>query len=134
MLWIVALIHSFWIRGGVAPVGAGLEKVVVKGIADFEKDIGVDPLTTHDFVEVFACVADLMRQPGDASSLPRKLRLDGLSNVKGVCRGLFVIHFLFRWELSPLPQSNKKGGESFLLCAYLPLWYRQTPVTQISTE
>lgn len=119
---------------GVAPVGAGFEEVVVQGVAYLEKDIGVDPFAAHDFVEVLSGVADLLRQPCDASSLPRKLCLDGLSDVKGVCRGLFVIHFLFRWELSPLSLSNKKGGESFLLCAYLPLWYRQTPVTQISTE
>jgi hypothetical protein len=77
---------------GFAPVGAGLEEVVVKGIAYLEEDIGVYPLAAHDFVEVFAGVADLMRQPGDASSLSRKLRLDGLSDVKGFDRGFVVVH------------------------------------------
>lgn len=60
---------------GFAPVGTNLEEVVVEDIAYFEEDIGVYPLATHDFVEVLAGAADLLRQPGDASSLPRKLRL-----------------------------------------------------------
>ena len=118
MLWIVALVHGFWIGRGVAVVGAGFEEVVVQGIAYLEQDIGVDPFTTHDFVEVLSGIANLLRQPCDASSLPRELCLDGLSDVKGVCRGLFVIHFLFRWELSPLPLSNKKGVRHFFV-AYL---------------
>lgn len=47
---------------GLTPVGAGLEEVIVQGIAYFEEDIGVDPLAAHDFVEVFAGVADPLLQ------------------------------------------------------------------------
>lgn len=84
LLWIGVFVHRFWIGGGVAPVGAGLEEVVVQGIADFEKDIGVDPFAAHDFVEVITGVANLLCQPGDASPLPREFRLDGLSDMKAV--------------------------------------------------
>ena len=84
MLWIGGLVHRFWIRRGVAPVGAGLEEVVIQGVANFEKDIGVDPFAAHDLVEVLSGVANLMCQPGDASSLLRKLCLDGLSDMKAV--------------------------------------------------
>ena len=89
---IVCLINRFRIRWGFAPVGAGFEEIVVEGIADFKKDISVYPLATHDFVEVLASVADLLRQPGDASSLPRKLRLDGLPDVKGFDWSSVVVH------------------------------------------
>lgn len=91
------MVHSFWIRWGSAPVGTGLEEVMVEGVAYFEKDIGVDPLAAHDFVKVFASVADLMRQPGNASSLPRKLRLDGFPDVKGFDRGFVVVHYSIRF-------------------------------------
>lgn len=84
MLWIGVLFHGFWIGGGVAPVGAGLEEVIVQGVTYLEKDISVDPFAAHDFVQVLSGVANLLRQPGDASSLPRELCLDGLSDVKGV--------------------------------------------------
>ena len=97
MLWIVALVHRFWIGGGVAPVGAGFEEVVVEGVADFEEDIGVDPFAAHDLVEVLAGVADLLRQPGDASSLPRKLRFDGFPDVKGFDWGSVVVHCSVRF-------------------------------------
>lgn len=135
LLWIGVLVHRFWVGGGVAPVGAGLEEVEVQGVAYLEKDIGVDPFAAHDFVKVLTSVANLLCQPGDASSLPRELRLDGLSDMKGVDRGVFMsVHNAVCLELTVSFLGNKKGGESFLLCAYLPLWYRQTPVTQISTE
>lgn len=108
---------------------------MVEGIANFEEDIGVYPFSAHDFVEVLASVADLMRQPGDTSSLPRKLSFDGFPDVKGFDRGVFVsVHNAVCLELTPSSTGNKKGGELFLVCAYLPLRYRQTPVTLISTE
>lgn len=129
------MVHSFWIRWGFAPVGAGFEEVIVQGIAYFKKDIGVYPLAAHDFVEVFAGVADLVRQPSDAPPLPRKLHLYKFPDVKGFNRGVFVsVHNAVCLELPPLFPSNKKGGESFLVCAYLVLRYRQTPATSISTE
>ena len=129
------MVHRFWIRRGFAAVGTGFEEVVVEGIGYFEKDIGVDPLAAHDFVEVFAGVTDLLRQPRDAPPLPRKFLLDKPSDVKRFNRGVFVsVHNAVCLELTPSSPGNKKGGESFLVCAYLPLRYRQTPVTLISTE
>ena len=90
---------------------------MVQGIAYFEKDIGVNPLAAHDFVEVLASVADLMRQPGDASSLPRKLSFDGFPDVKGFDRGLVVVHCSIRFGAPTLfPQGNKKGVRHFVVC------------------
>ena len=129
------MVHRFWVKWGVAPVGAGFEEVIVEGVADFEERVGVNPFAAHDFVEVLAGAADLLRQPCDAPSLPRKLLLDKPSDVKGFNRGVFVsVHNAVCLELTPSSTGNKKGGESFLVCAYLPLRYRQTPVTLISTE
>ena len=92
---------------------------MVEGIAYFEKDIGVDPLAAHDFVEVFASVADLMRQPGDASSLPRKLRLDGLSDVKAVGSGLFMVHFSVPLGATVLiPIGQQKRRSPFHFCSF----------------
>ena len=95
-------------RLGFTPVGADLEEVIVQGIADFEKDIGVDPFAAHDFVKVFAGVADLMRQPGDTPPLPRKLRLDGLSDVKGSDRGFVVVHCSIRFGTFTLTSKQQK--------------------------
>lgn len=135
MLWIVALVHRFCIGMRVAPVGAGFEEVVVEGVADLEERIGVNPVAAHDFIEILAGAADLLRQPCDAPPLPCKLRFYKPSDVKGLNGGVFVfVHIAVCLERSPSSTSNKKGGESFLVCAYLPLRYRQTPVTLISTE
>lgn len=118
LLWIVTLVHSFWIGGGFTPVGADLEEVVVEGVAYFEEDIGIDPFAAHDLVEVLAGVADLLRQPGDASALPRKLRLDGLPDVKGFDRGFVVVHCSIRFGTFTLTPRATKKALAISLSAY----------------
>ena len=102
----------------VAPVGAGLEEVMVEGIAYFEKDIGVYPFAVHDFVKIFAGAANLVRQPGDASALPRKFRLDGLSDVKGFDRGFVVVHCSFRFGTYTLTSKQQKRRSPFHCVLY----------------
>ena len=94
---------------------------MVEGVAYFEKDIGVYPFAAHDFVEVLASVADLMRQPGDASSLPRKLRLDGLADVKGFDRGSVVVHYSILFGDLTLVLTGQQKRRSLFRCTFINL-------------
>lgn len=119
MLWIDRLVHSFFC--GVAPVGADFEEIVVEGVADFEKYIGVNPFAAHDFVEVLAGVADLLRQPGDGPPLPREFGPYKLPDVKIFDGSLFVVvHSSVRFGASvPVPAGQQKRRSLFLLLIIL---------------
>lgn len=108
MLRIVRLVHGSFC--GIAPVGAGFEEIVVEGVADFEEDIGVNPFAAHDFVEVLAGVADLLRQPGDGPPLPHEFGPDKLPDVKIFEGSLFVVvHSSVRFGASvPVPAGQQK--------------------------
>lgn len=118
MLWIVHLVHSFFC--GIAPVGADFEEIVVEGIADFEEDIGVNPFATHDFVEVLAGVADLLRQPGDGPPLPHQLGSDALPDMKVFDGSFFIVHSaVLLGAFFSVPAGQQKKALTFLLLIIL---------------
>lgn len=68
-----------------------LEEVAIQDLADFKQQVGVDELPSEKMVHVLACVAHLLGQPCDASSLSGQFGLDVSSYVK------FVFHSAFCW-------------------------------------
>lgn len=109
------MVHSFFC--GVAPVGTDFEEIVVEGVADFEENIGVNPFAAHDFVEVLAGVADLLRQPCDGPPLPRKFGSDKLPDVKIFDGSLFVVVHSSVWfgASVPVPAGQQERRSPFRL-------------------
>ena len=71
---------------GLETLGAHLEKVVVQGFANLEKQVGVNPLVAEYLIKVLARAVHLRGQPSDASTLPRQFGLDEFPHVE-----------IFRW-------------------------------------
>lgn len=101
------MVHSSFC--GIAPIGADFEEIVVEGVADFEEDIGVNPFAAHDFVEVLAGVANLLRQPSDAPSLTREFGPNKLPDMKVFDRGIIVVHSAIQFgAFVPVPAGQQK--------------------------
>ena len=71
---------------GLETLGTHLEKVVIQGFANLEKQVGVDPFVAKHLIKVFARAVHLRGQPSDASTLPRQFGLDEFPHVE-----------IFRW-------------------------------------
>ncbi len=68
-----------------------LEEVAIQNLADFQQKVSIDELPSEKMVHVLACVAHLLGQPCNASSLSGQFGLDVPSYVK------FVFHSAFNW-------------------------------------
>ena len=69
------LFHRKWLFGSdfvplLPPLRKALKEIVIQQIADFEQQIGVNPLAVKDFVGVLAGATELLGQPRDAAPLP----------------------------------------------------------------
>lgn len=91
------------------------KEIVVEQIADFEEEVGVNPGTIEDFVDVLAREIKLFGKPGDAAALVAELGFNKLSYVWFVCHAFALVSF--GW--------GKQKGRN--LCVYLKLKARQSP-------
>ena len=83
-------VNSFFFP--VVPViRKALEEIVVQQIADFEKQVGVDPAAVEDLVGVLAREAELAGEPGDGAPLPVEFLLDEVADVR------FFVHCVCLW-------------------------------------
>lgn len=93
------------------------KEIVVEQIADFEEEVGVDPRSIEDFVDVLAREIKLFGKPGDASALVAELYFDKVSYVRFFC------HAFASFE--PAPEANKKGVTVLLLTYHVGIGKRQ---------
>lgn len=91
------------------------KEIVVEQIADFEEEVGVDPRSIDDFVDVLAREIKLFGKPGDASALVAELYFDKVSYVRLFCHANAFVSFSL----------GKQKGRN--LCVYLKLKARQSP-------
>ena len=105
---------------GLETLGAHLEKVVVQGFANLEKQVGVDPFVAEHLIQVLARAVHLRGQPSDASTLPRQFGLDEFPDVE-IFRwvSFFSFHGAFRvWEAVALSRKATEKALTFRLIAY----------------
>ena len=107
---------------GLETLGAHLEKVVVQGFANLEKQVGVDPFVAEHLIQVLARAVHLRGQPSDASTLPRQFGLDEFPDVE-IFRWIsflsFHSAFQFIGSRSLVPKSNRKGAHLSFDCLSL---------------
>lgn len=107
---------------GLETLGAHLEKVVVQGFANLEKQVGVNPLVAEYLIKVLARAVHLRGQPSDASTLPRQFGLDEMTEVETICWvSFFSFHGTFRvlGGRRLVPKSNRKGAHLSFDCLSL---------------
>ena len=92
------------------------KEIVVEQIADFEEEVGVDPRSIEDFVDVLAREIKLFGKPGDASALVAELYFNKVSYVRFFCHANAFVSFSL---------GKQKGRDRFI--AYLSCRHRQTP-------
>lgn len=67
------------------------EEVVVKQIADFEEQVGVNPGMVEDFVHILAREIELFGEPCYGAALFLQLRFDKVSYVRFVCHAIALL-------------------------------------------
>ena len=105
---------------GLETLGAHLEKVVVQGFANLEKQVGVNPLVAEYLIKVLARAVHLRGQPSDASTLPRQFGLDEFPHVE-IFRWVSFLSFhgVFRvLETVALSRKATEKALTFRLIAY----------------
>lgn len=105
---------------GLETLGAHLEKVVVQGFANLEKQVGVNPLVAEYLIKVLARTVHLRGQPSDAPTLPRQFGLDEMAEVETICWVSFLsFHGAFRvLEAVALSRKATEKALTFRLIAY----------------
>ena len=105
---------------GLETLGTHLEKVVIQGFANLEKQVGVDPFVAKHLIQVLARAVHLRGQPSDAPTLPRQFGLDEFPNVE-IFRwvSFFSFHGAFRvWEAVALSRKATEKAHTIRLIAY----------------
>lgn len=64
------------------------EEVVVKQIADFEEQVGVNPFAVEDFVHILAREVKFFGEPGYGTALMAELFFNKVSYVRFVCHAI----------------------------------------------
>ena len=107
---------------GLETLGTHLEKVVIQGFANLEKQVGVDPFVAKHLIKVFARAVHLRGQPSYASTLPHQFGLDEFPDVE-IFRWIsflsFHSAFQFIGSRSLVPKSNRKGAHLSFDCLSL---------------
>lgn len=91
------------------------KEIVVEQIADYEEEVGVDPRSIEDFVDVLARESKLFGKPGDASALVAELYFNKVFYVRFFCHANAFVSFSL----------GKQKGRN--LCVYLKPKARQSP-------